>query len=297
MPIPAEQKSINNILGEPVNISEIEDGKKNCFTRLAFELYKETSSVSVLVCGLFESYGDSNGHLERNQAVCAGLITRITKLMRSVLVLLIDRISEHGEVIMIINRCIVESTIKLKFFCEKATQQDFNNFIKSSLKSEKEAYKQIKNKIQTTGCELPIEKRMLNSMERTFRLSGYSIKDLDSVPRFKKYKDILIALDMELAHVFIQGVPSHAIHGDWADMILHNLEETDKGFVPKLESSIPDVRLICPINILILDSITSYINKYFSDHPKVISIILERISDLKDRNIKVDNYHEDSLDI
>jgi hypothetical protein len=289
------EKIIDEILGKPVDISEIEKGQSKSYTKVAFELYKETASVSVFVSHLFESYGDKNGYLERNQALCAGLIIRIAKLMKSVLNLLIDRVSEHGETIITINRCIIESAVKLKFFCEKATEQDFDNFVKSSLKPEKEAYQNIKDKIQERGEELPIEKRMLDSIERTFKRSGYSIDDLNQISGFKNYKDILIDLGMESAYPFIQGIGSHSIHGDWVEILLHNIKDVEGGFVPKPESLAPNSKVICPINELILNSITSYLHKYFSHHSDVVSIISARIDDLRERNLRVDKLHEDSL--
>jgi hypothetical protein len=293
MSVAVDEKNINKILGEPTDISCIEKGDKDCFTMVAFELYKEVASISTLISSIFNS-NDGDISFERNQSVNAGLIIRITKYMRSVLALLCDGVSEHGEVIMTLNRCILESAIKLRFFCEKADQRDYDNFVKSSLKPEKEAYKIIEDNIRERGGELPIEKRMKHSIERTIRLSGYTINDLDSIPQFKNFKDILISLEMENLYSFAQSIPSHSIHGNWVDLLLHNLEESGSGFRPKPESLIPDARLICPINIVILDAIKSYLNKYFSGH-KLTSTLLDRISDLENRNSKVDGFHEKSL--
>lgn len=288
-----DENTITEMLGNPTDVSCIEGVDKKCFDRLAFELYKETAFVSILVSNIFKSV-DGGVPLERNQAISAGLLVRITKYMGSVLALLVDKVGNHGEVIMTLNRCILESAIKLRFFCEKATSQDYENFIKSSLKPEKEAYEQIEKNIQERGNELPIEKRMKGSIEKTVRLSGYTMAELSSIPQFRNYKDILISLGMGDFYSFGQGIPSHSIHGDWVELLLHNLEESGAGFAPKSEHLNPDARLICPINIFILDAIKSYLSKYFASE-EIPNLLFDRITDLEDRNSKVNASHENSL--
>lgn len=288
-----DEGTITEMLGNPTDISCIESGNKECFDGLAFELYKETAFISILVSNISKSV-DGSVSLDRNQAISAGLLVRITKYMGSVLALLVNKVGNHGEVIMTLNRCILESAIKLRFFCEKATSQDYENFIKSSLKPEKEAYEQIEKNIQERGNELSIEKRMKGSIEKTVRLSGYVMRDLSSIPQFKNYKDILISLGMGDFYLFGQGIPSHSIHGDWVELLLHNLEESGSGFAPKPEHLNPDARLICPINIFILDAIKSYLSKYFTSE-EIPTLLFDRIADLEDRNSKVNAGHEDSL--
>jgi len=72
------------------------------------------------------------------------------------------------------------------------------------------------------------------------------------------------------------------------------LEEKNGRFKSRPESCKSDTRLICPINVVILDSVKSYFNKYFNQ-PKEMKFVLARISDLEARNIKVDNFHERSF--
>lgn len=288
-----DENTINEMLGNPTDISCIESGNKECFDRLAFELYKETALISILVSNIFKSV-DGGTSFDRNQAISVGLLVRITKYMGSVIALLVDKVGNHGEVITTLNRCILESAIKLRFFCEKATSQDYENFIKSSLKPEKEAYEQIEKNIQERGIELPTEKRMKESIKKTLRLSGYVMTDLSSIPQFINYKDILISLGMGDFYSFGQGIPSHSIHGDWVELLLNNLKESGIGFTPKPEHLNPDARLICPINIFILDAIKSYLSKYFTGE-EIPILLFNRITDLENRNSKVNASHEDSL--
>ncbi|HUT21871.1 MAG TPA: DUF5677 domain-containing protein [Candidatus Bipolaricaulota bacterium] len=288
--------TIDELIGPPIDISKLDVSSKSALSKAAFDLYRETAMVAVLASHLYESYQPERSALPRDQAIGIGLIVRISKFMSSVLALLCDKEREHGEVIMSLNRCIIESAINLKFFCEEALELDFEEFVKSSLKPEKEAYDSIQKNISKRGSTLPIEKRMLNSINLTFRTSGIKeVSELTSIPKRKNYKDILTIMGMESFYPFFQGIPSHAIHGTWVDLILHHLEKTDDGFRPKPEPTVTDARLLCPINLIILTAIQSYIKKYFIHDSEVFVALVDRISGLLELNNKVDTAHEESI--
>lgn len=289
------EKSISDLLGLPTDISNINPDSGDAFSKVVFDLYRETVIAVVVSAHLYESYDPSEGVLSRNQAIGAGLVIRIAKFMKPVMALLVDKVSEHGEVIMALNRCITESATNLKFFCEKATDQDFEDFVKSSLKPEKEEYIIIQENIKRRGSTLPIETRMLNSINRVFKISGITEIDKLTIPRRKDYKSILTALNMESIYPMLQGIPSHAIHGSWVDIVLHHLEEAGSGFRPKPESVTPDPRLLCPINIFVLTAVESYVRKYFPKNHNGISILLVRVADLVERLTKIDSLHERKL--
>ncbi len=292
----ATEKSINDLLGLPTDISSIGANLKESFSKVAFDLYRETAIVAVVSSCLYESYNPHKGVLLRDQAIEAGLIVRITKFMASVLALLCDKTRKHGEVIMALNRCITESAINLKFFCKKATQHDFDEFVKSSLKPEKETYIFIQKNISKRGKVLPVETRMLNSINRVFQSSGVAgVDELNSIPKRKDYKRILTIMGMESLYPMLQGVSSHSIHGTWVDLILHHLEENNSGFRPKPDPTTPDVRLLCPINTIVLISIRSYVSKHFSRKHEGVLSLLDRIDNLIERNDKVDALHEERL--
>jgi len=291
------EKSIGDLLGSPTDISNINADSGNTFSRVVFNQYRETTIVIGVSAHLYESFNPKEGVLPRNQAIGAGLVIRIMKFMKSVMALLIDKVSEHGEVIMALNRCITESATNLRFFCEKATDEDFEEFIKSSLKPEKEQYAFIQENINRRGSILPIETRMLKSIISVFKTSGVVETDIDKlkIPRRKDYKTILTALGMESIYPMLQGIQSHSIHGSWIDLIKHHLEEIDSGFRPTPDPVIPDSRLLCPINIFVLMAVDSYIRKYFPENDAGISFLLSRVVDLIERLTKIDSLHEQKL--
>lgn len=295
MGIEATEKSMEEMLGSPVDISSLKsDGIS--ISELAFNLYRETAIVTILVSHLYESTHAEDAVLQRNQAIEAGLAIRIAKYMGAVLALLVDRVREHGEVIMTLNRCITESAINLRFFCEKASTNDYCEFVRSSLKPEREQYKIILKNIAERGEKLPIETRMLNSIERIFKVSGVgSIAELDRIQKRKRYGKILEALDMSDAYPMLQGVPSHAVHGTWVDLVAHHLEEVGSGFRPKSSAMRADARLLLPISIFVLDAMQSYVGSRFPALHPGMAVLSSRIEDLMRRLKEVDSCHENEI--
>lgn len=159
MSIEASKKSIDDLLGPPTDVSVVDTDPK-LLSKVALDLYRETAIVAVVTSHLFEALGSGSEALPRNQSIGAGFIVRIAKFMASVLSLLCDKMQNHGETIMVLNRCIIESAINLRFFCEVAEQKDFDDFVISSLKPEKEQYIFIQTNIRNRGNSLPIETRM-----------------------------------------------------------------------------------------------------------------------------------------
>jgi len=277
------------------NHTDISSVKKENCTELSFYLFRETAILAILTSSILKSVNENDKALPRNQAICAGLLVRMTKFMGAVLSLMIDKVRNHGEVIMAINRCIIESSINLKFFCDKASEQDFNLFVKSGLGPDKELFDNIQENISQRGHELPIETRMLKSINNLFKISGINdLKELDRIPRWRSYRTILTELNLESSYAALQRIPSHLVHGTWPDLAMHHLEAIGGGFEPNLDSITPDSRLLCPINNIVLLSIKSYIEKYFSDVDG-ITLIIDKADDLIIRNDTVDQFHESSL--
>lgn len=286
-------QSIGDMLGSPADVSGIETASKSDLTKIAFELYRETAVVVALTAHLSEAIGLENGVVPLGQAIEVGLIVRIAKFMKSVLALTSDPVGEHGEVILALNRCVTEATVNLIFFCTAATDDDVERFIKSSLESERDQVLQIRENIAQRGSELPIETRMLNSINRIFRNSGISnVDELNTLPRYKNFKKILTAINLERSYTLLQGISSHAVHGTWVDLILHHLEETANGFKPKSESLGVDGRLLSPVNLFVLMGVECFIMKQFSENYEDVTLLMERVSSLIERSLKIDAVDE-----
>src|SRR5205823_14501044 len=88
--------------------------------------------------------------LERNQAICSGLLVRIVKFMRGSLAIL-SHGDDLGEVILTHLRCIGESAINVRFLILKNDDSLFDQFVKVSLGPERELYDIIKKNITQRG--------------------------------------------------------------------------------------------------------------------------------------------------
>ncbi len=285
-------ENVAELLAPAADISNIEtmDGVEEA----AFELYKETAILVAVIANLYEGDVPAEMALDRNRAVCAGLLVRIAKFMMAVIQLTAK--DRRGEVVLVLNRCILESAINLEFLVTQNSDQLFDRFVKNSLGPERELYDVIQTNIRArNGQVLAIEDRMLTSVERVFRLSGVKFDEVQ--PKYSEwgqnFRERLKALDKEYMYLFLQRIPSHAVHGSWIDILLHHVDgdvETGK-FSPHPEWARADARLLLPIATLLLETVGAYVTRYFPE-PDRLQLIKDRISDLSARIHSIDELHE-----
>jgi hypothetical protein len=291
-----EQASpVHDLLGKPNEVNE--EVLRTCanegaFSPVAFELYKETGVVLAVCSHCYTGEEPGKGALNRNQAVCAGFLVRISKFMIAVMQLVST--ADRGEVVMALNRSIAESAANLRFLLLKNEGKFYDEFIRVSLGPERELYDLIQDNIKTRGGEvLPIEERMLKSIDRACGLAGLKIEEID--PKFRNWggglRERLKALGEESLYLSIQRIPSHAVHGTWVDLILHHLQEKEGGFTPDPSWSAVDSRLLCPPCIKILETARTYLNTFFGDLPE-LKPLYARIDDLQARIKLLDAAHE-----
>jgi hypothetical protein len=287
---PSTEEKMRELLGPPVDVSDAvlqECVAKGDFSELAFEIYKETGAL-VAVCGhLFESEDPEKGKFARNQAICAGLLIRIAKFMIAVAQLASS--ARREDVVMALNRSIVESAINLRFLLHKNEERFFDQFARFSLGPERELYDIIQANIKQRGGDVwPIEQRMLSSIDRVCRLTGVKIEDVD-----RKYGDWAGGLRERAKAVgdealySTQRIASHAVHGTWADLVLHHLEEKDGGYVPDPSWSDVDARLMLPVCLVCSEAAQEYGAHFFGKHNEGKQI-LERTGNLQQRIRTVD---------
>jgi Family of unknown function (DUF5677) len=186
---------------------------------LSFELYKETLSVVNLASHLLDEEAAANGGWPRNQAICAALLVRICKFM--VVVTQLSAGGDRAEVVSALNRSILETAVNLEFLVASKDDTYFDRFVTQGLGPEGELHDIIQANIADRGGEvLPIEQRMLGSIEDVCRMSGVKIEDVD-----RKHGDWaggvrarLKAIGKEEQYSATMRIPSHAVHGNWVDL-------------------------------------------------------------------------------
>ena len=277
-----------------VDISSVmNEGDIEKVNELAFELYKEAVSFVNLASHLLDQDAAANGGLHRNQAICAGLLVRICKFM-----IVVTQLSSGGnraEIVAALNRSILETAINLEFLVTTVDDTYFDKFVILGLGPERELYDSIQENIAARGGDiLPIEVRMLSSIDDVCRISGVKIENVE-----RKHKDWagnvrarLQAVGKEKQYTAMMRLPSHAVHGSWVDLYKNHLETNKKTglFSPKSTFSEVDERLLGPIAFLVLDATAPYLLRYFSDMHET-KLLLTRMADLVNRIIVVGEAH------
>jgi hypothetical protein len=271
--------------------SETDDENVNA---IVFELYKETLSVVNFAAHILDETSAAKGGWPRNQAICAGLLVRISKFM--LVVIQLSAKGNRAEVVSALNRPIMESAINLEFLVRANDDKYFDQFVKFSLGPERELYDLIQaNVAARNGDVWPIERRMLESIDDVCRASGVKIEDAS-----RKYGDWgggirerLKTLGKERQYVSMQRIPSHAIHGSWVDLYKNHLEHNVKAdaYRPDPRFSQVDARLLGPVALLVLEAVRPYLNRFFSSTPES-NLLVNRIVDLQNRILEVDAAHE-----
>lgn len=291
-------ENLQEILGPPVEIAGIEnepDVEK--INSLVFELYKEAAALVCVTAHLLDDSAATKGGWPRNQAICAGLMVRISKFMTVVIQLSETR--NRADVVFALNRSIMESVINLEFLVIKNEDKFFEQFVKFSLGPERELFDSIQANIAARGGEVwPIEQRMRESINDLCQASGVQIEEVN-----QKYGDWgggirerLKALNKESRYVGMQRLPSHAVHGSWVDLYLHHLTYDSKAgvFGPDTKFSLIDGRLLGPVAILVLEATKPYLERFFSAIPET-KLLVTRIDDLFSRLMQTDTRHEELM--
>src|SRR5271157_5043022 len=150
--LPVDQRIFDEWVGPAVDVKPI----YNCKTLhesggIAFELYKEAWRVVVFTAHLLDSTTAAQGGFARNQAICAGLMVKISKFMLAVIQLSTG--DDRGEVVLALNRIIFEAAINLEFLVRSRDGKYFDQFVNLSLGPEREMYDQIRSNIEARGGE------------------------------------------------------------------------------------------------------------------------------------------------
>lgn len=262
--------------------------KSQDFRPIFFEIYKHIGIVcSMISCINKNSPGIrilSNAHL----GVVTGLLNRCSRLMLANAVISCE--GKYGETTVILDRCIQESAINVRWLCKYEKEYSFERFIVSGLKSDLELEKNIKQKIEDrNGKILEIEKRMLESINQCIVLSEIDRDKIESYPRLPTFETRIKNIhneNDELAYTVIQRLGSHHIHGTWTSLLMHYLDEKDGELFPKDNIVSIHVNQFISVSLEVLEMLKDFIN--FIAIEKSISDFY--LSELDKIRIFLDNY-------
>jgi hypothetical protein len=282
---------------DAVEVTAVEDAKVAKFQAeaphfdLAFNLFRECTAY---VCILSSTTVGKKQSWSVGQAVLGGHLVRSYKLMCFVLE---EAIKDRAELFSILTRLLAEGAINLRFLIRKFSDELVDSFLSYSLQHEKDLAELIRRNIEERGSELPIEKRMLSSIAKSFR---NSLKTEASLPEkkirnwgeknlFEKAK----AVDLAHAYSAVFGGPSRNVHGGWQDMIQHHLKCVSPGeFEPRVEFTRARPQAVYALCSLVTETLSEYVK--FLSHEALAPLAL-RLEDLQLRNGRASELHEKYL--
>lgn len=259
---------------------------------VAFNLFRETAGC---VCILANTTVGLLPTWNIEQAVLGGHLVRMFKLMGFAME---ESIEHREELLSIIIRLIAECVINLRYLIRNNSPELIRAYLSYSLQHEKELAEQIRANIKNrNGSELPIEKRMLRSIKRTFDNSELSeeslpkrkIRNWGDKNLFEKAKDV----DLGTAYLAIFGGPSRNVHGGWQDLFQYHLECISPGvFKPNLQFKEPRPQAMYSLTFLICETLLGYTD--YLKHPD-IEPVSAKLEDICNRNDAASQLHEEFL--
>jgi hypothetical protein len=278
---------------KPTDVSSVRTdafASEDDFNGLAVELLIEVGSF-ICVAGNFTPA--KTLRWDRNQAVLGGHLVRLYKLISA----LLDQICQHRrEITFIIARLAFECIVNIRFLIKFGNAATYDSYVRYSLKQEKRLYERISKEIEgRRGEKLPIEERMLGSIDKVVKASGLSVEDLSpSRPKDWADKNLYERADaVGLGGIYIGtfGGPSSSIHGNWMDLLEFQLEtHHDEGnFSPDFEWHNPRPQIGQNVAFLAVEAAREYF-AYVGEGP--IEFMEERFADLSNRIREAERAHE-----
>jgi hypothetical protein len=260
------------------------------FNGLAVELLIEVGSFICVAGNLLPA---KTRRWDRNQAILGGHLVRLFKLISA----LLDQICQHRrEITFIIARLAFECIVNILFLIRFGDTATYDSYVRYSLRQEKRLYDRIRKEIEARhGEALPVEERMLGSIDKAVKASGLSIDDLSpSRPRDWADKNLYERADaVGLGKTYIGtfGGPSSSVHGNWMDLLEFQLEtHHDEGnFSPDFEWHNPRPQIGQSVALLAVEAVREYF-AHMGEGP--VEFMEDRFTDLSSRIRQAMRSHE-----
>jgi hypothetical protein len=230
------------------------------FMAVAVRLLVEAGSY---VCVAASALPAKTARWNRDQAIVGGTLVRLYKLISAIL----DQTCQHrGETAFIFVRLAFEAIVNVKFMVEKGSPELFDRYVRHSLRHERRLFDLVQRNIADRGGEvLPIEQRMMGSIERVVKRAGLTIESLSpSDPKSwgGSLQQRSAAVGWEQTYLGMFGGPSQSIHGNWMDIAQYQLSAPEDGkddeFEPDLHWTEPRPQPLLAIAKLTVQVVTDY---------------------------------------
>ncbi|MDO8502748.1 MAG: DUF5677 domain-containing protein [Gemmatimonadaceae bacterium] len=229
------------------------------------------------------------------EAVFGGQFVRLSKLLRAFLEQAKDN---RAELAWVSSRLITECVVNVSYLLANRSEDLLKSYLHQSLQHERDLLKTIRTNIKgRSGQELPIETRMIRSIERTFRNSEIRLDDLPDKKVHhwggKTLRQKAEALGMLTVYQTAIAGSSRNVHGSWYDLLQHHLEVVPPGrFRPRFEETRVRPQLLYALAVLTLEAYDGYIQHLGTSKTEGLH---KRIVELDERVRLANDLHEQFL--
>lgn len=254
------------------------------FMRDLIQVANEVNKSIIIASGIVQQNDIDSEKMD----VLRGHLVRLYKLYDSYVFLIVNR---RTEIAFIILRALSETVINLEYLLKYISTDVHKKYKRASLAYENKLQEDILMNVLNRGSELPIEKRMLQSIKEAFASSGF--ENLEE-KELKKTRWGLVkahleisgkAKDVKLEQIYtsIFTSSSHFVHGSWHEFDFYHLDrdkDNKRGRQPQMKYGTPKPQLIEAISILILSTLSKYLYTVVEDeeHSKEFKSDLKNIS-------------------
>ncbi len=253
--------TINIPLPPEISESQIDECRKNNdYCPIMFEWFKYVGEIANYFSNIQLASPAIKDIPKIHHSVLIGLLNRCSRLILSNVVLSHEGL--FGETTSIIDRSIFESAVKLSWLCKKGTEDSFNRLIAEGLKTEVEFKKKINRNIEIRdGKKLPVEERMLTSIQNYFNKSGLTEEEISNSKRLPNLAQMIQDIGHDrLSYIVGQKIGSHHIHGTWVSLWFHYLEEKDGIIKPRDHNCETHINQYVYVSLAVLGAIIDYIH-------------------------------------
>ncbi|MYH67238.1 MAG: hypothetical protein F4152_01275 [Dehalococcoidia bacterium] len=197
---------------------------------------------------------------DREQAIRVGLLLRIRRFLKAILCL--RNYEDTGEAMFALSRLVMESAMNLRYLLFKDDPEMYAVFVTSALRADVDLLDEVEENIRQRGGtdEMPIEKRMKSSVLRYVQDSGTTLEDVRSSPKGwgPSYRERLREMGVNDAYLYIQSIPSSAVHGDWSSLFRFHIGRREGGYGRSQPESIRMDGLLNPLVAVTCGVIVDY---------------------------------------
>jgi hypothetical protein len=207
-----------------------EADEEEVFDRVAADLLDALSAAVLEGAELLPTDDQEIRSWTHDEAICAGLVVRCSKLLRAYAAHFRE---QEFEICNYLMRGISESLVNLRFLLGFGTPEILQRFRAISFRGDKQMLVRIQDEIEArSGLVLPIEERIRAAIERRLEQAGVKLDEVPDAGRVNwggTDKEKVEALGIEDLYSALFVGPSAYVHGTWHELVIYHLSATAEG--------------------------------------------------------------------